>query len=482
MIYFKRILRYLTFVILLFSCAYYNTFHNAKKFYKEGYVLQQKGLPQAKTNFDKAIEKSALVISRYPRSRYVSHALFIIGMSYYHMGEYPKAITKFENLINVFPNSKFIHQANLYWTLALLENKDYNAALERLTTLKSDKGTKFLKREEQAQVSYKLAELYYQKGEYLLASEELESLRIRYPKSKYQKNALLLLANLYREQKKFDQAISTYNSYIKLFNEGNKTERALGIIGLAECLIETNQQQEGQKLLNEILNYELDSKNYLALGKFFIKVNQLPQARQYLRKIKGADQAEAYFLVASSFESEGKFDSAKIYYDSILTKRLSTEYTKHAEIRLAVLNPLFANMNLRNDSLTQARSDTVKTKSYMDSVIQSVDTIQNQDSAVIVDSAQIYYQRAEIYHLNLNQFHQAIAEYEKVYQKSPNSPYAPKALLAIAWIYKNRLNAESDTSQYFVPYQQILNQLITKYPNTDYAKKATTMLKALQNR
>ncbi|MEO0092477.1 MAG: tetratricopeptide repeat protein [candidate division WOR-3 bacterium] len=480
-----QIKRFLIITILLFSCVYYNTFHNAKKFYKEGVVLSQKGSAQAKSSFEKAIEKSALVISRYPRSRYVDHALFLIGMSYYHLGEYPKSISKFENLINVFPNSKFVNQANLYWAMALLENKDYNSALERLTALKSAKSTQTLSREEQAFVSYKLAELYYHKGDYLLASQELENFQKRYPKSRYQKDVLLLLANLYQDQKKFEQAISAYRAYIKLFNESNRTDRIIGIIGLARCLIEINQYQEGKKILNEILRYELDSKSYLALGKFFLKINELAEARQYLRKVKGADLPEAYFLLASSFENEGKFDSAKIYYDSILMKKASSEYTKYAEIRLAVLNPLFS--SLKSDSQVYSKhdlekSDTLSNQYTNDSTIKPIDTIINKKVVPAIDSAQIYYKLAEIYYLNLAQFQQAIAEYEKVYQRFPNSRYAPKALLAVAWIYKNKFNAESDTSRYFALYQQMLNQIINQYPNTEYAKKANEMLNSLRKK
>ncbi|MCX7785079.1 MAG: tetratricopeptide repeat protein [candidate division WOR-3 bacterium] len=482
-----RILRHLTLSLLLISCAYYNTFHNAKKFYKEAVVLQQKGSAQAKANFEKAIEKSALVISRHPRSRYVSQALFLIGMSYYHLAEYPKAIAKFENLINVFPNSKFVNQANLYWALALLENKDYNLALEKLTRLKSDKGIQFLNREEQALVTYKLAELYYRKGDYFLASQELENFRLRYKKSKYYKDALLLLGNLYREQKNFDEAIAAYKTYIKLFSESHKSERILGIIGLAECLMLTERLEEGQKILNEILNYELDSKNYLALGKFFLKINQSAQARQYLRKVKGIDAPQAYFLIASSFETEGIFDSAKIYYDSLLIKKTSSEYTKYAEIRLAVLNPLFtitkSDSQVKSDvarfDSVRAKAESLSNKYQNDSIVELIDTVENKKTGPAIDSAQIYYLLAEVYNLNLNQFVRAINEYEKVYQKFPTSPYAPKALLAIAWIYKNKLNAESDTSQFFTAYHQILNQIIRQYPETDYAKKASEMLKTL---
>jgi hypothetical protein len=55
-------------VVLVAACAYFNTFHNAKKYYAEGVTMKEQGQQtQAKAKFDKAVEKSARVIQRWPR-------------------------------------------------------------------------------------------------------------------------------------------------------------------------------------------------------------------------------------------------------------------------------------------------------------------------------------------------------------------------------------------------------------------------------
>ena len=85
---------------LLFSgCAYFNTFYNARKYYREGLDLKAANQPTpAKAKFEKAIEKSALVIQRWPRSRWADDALLLIGLSYYHQGYYDKAMRNFDQL------------------------------------------------------------------------------------------------------------------------------------------------------------------------------------------------------------------------------------------------------------------------------------------------------------------------------------------------------------------------------------------------
>ena len=50
-------------VLLGAGCAYFNTFYNAKAAYREGMKLKEQNQnSQAKAKFDKAIEKSALLI------------------------------------------------------------------------------------------------------------------------------------------------------------------------------------------------------------------------------------------------------------------------------------------------------------------------------------------------------------------------------------------------------------------------------------
>jgi hypothetical protein len=76
-------------VLLGGGCAFYNTFYNAKASYREGMKLKEQNQnTQARAKFDKAIEKSALVIKQWPKSRWVDDALFLVGTSYYQVGQY----------------------------------------------------------------------------------------------------------------------------------------------------------------------------------------------------------------------------------------------------------------------------------------------------------------------------------------------------------------------------------------------------------
>jgi hypothetical protein len=70
-------------IIILSSCAYFNTVYNAKNYFREGRKLvKHDTLVTDSENFSKAIEKSTSIIVKYPGTRWIDDALFMMGASY----------------------------------------------------------------------------------------------------------------------------------------------------------------------------------------------------------------------------------------------------------------------------------------------------------------------------------------------------------------------------------------------------------------
>ena len=523
---------YLAFLItIFFNCAFYNTFYNAEKYYREGVEKQKSSPAQAKTNFDKAVEKSALVISKYPRSKFTPQALFIIGMSSYYLGDYTKAIPKFENLLLVFPNSEFINEAKLYWAMSLIATGDYNTALVKLEDLQAGFAGKKGSNPIIELAQFKTAEIYLLRKDNELAVREFQIFINRYPKSEYYLKALLMLANSYHATKNYPDAIANYQKYLDKtkpktdnLKSDTSSERNNAVLSIAECYIESNQEAQGLKILDDITQNDtiksrqkLDSKSYLDLGKLFMQINDLPKARAYLKKVRDTKYlAEAFYLLGNSYETETKFDSAKVFYDSIVIKNLVSEYRTLAESRIMLLQLVVEKpaekpktpkpdtvkqqnrpeeikldtLKLPEDTLPVIEfdtlnnaigKDTIKTNEKTDTLTKlvNVDTLENirqKDTTAVADSAARQFHLAEIFNLNLKKYGQAITEYEKVYTQFPQSPYAPKALFAEVWIYKNILGAGIDTSQYNPDFKRVLNMIIAEYPNTEYANAAKDMM------
>ncbi len=533
---------YLAFIItMFFNCAYYNTFYNAEKYYNEGLEKQKTSATQAKTNFDKAVEKSALVISKYPRSKFTPQALFIIGMSYYYLGDYAKAIPKFENLLLVFPNSKFVNEAKLYWALSLIATEDYNNALVKLEELRASFPQHKASDPFIELVQYKTGEIYFSRKDFDQAIQEFQVFTNQHPKSDLYNNALLFLGDAHRALKHYPEAITNYEKYLaqtKVKTDDPKadtnSERTNVILRVAECYIESNQEAQGLKIIDDIVKgdtiksiQKLDSKSYLDLGKLFIQINDLTKARTYLKKVKDVKySAEAYYLLGNSYESETKFDTAKAYYDSIVIKNPTSDFRALAESRITLLQMVVEKPKekpktpspdtLKHENKPEEKAldtlkipeDTIQPPNELDTMKYTVETdtfknhmthdttkinvkpdttnkqaipdtlknISKAETNAYEDSASKQFHIAEIYNMNLKKYEQAILEYEKVNILFPKSPYAPKALFAKVWIYKNILGAQADTSHYNPDFKRVLNKIIIEYPNTEYANAAKDML------
>ncbi|MCX8014540.1 MAG: tetratricopeptide repeat protein [candidate division WOR-3 bacterium] len=504
--------------LIFLSCAYYNTFYNANKYYREALSKQKANPSLAKTNFEKTIEKSALVISKYPRSKYTPQALFMIGVCYYYLGEYSKAMAKFENLSLVFPQSKYIDEANLYWAYCLIATNDYNSALEKLQAIKLSQ-SKTLSRAQYESALLKLGELYYLLGDYVSAANELNNFIVKYPKSPLLLNALILLGDVQKTQQNYEQAILTYKQYLdkiglKRLQSTTAISDTSGYVPvslrLAECYIETNRMSEATNILEEIIQSDtlksrslFDSKTYLNLGKLYLKTNNVEKAQTYLRKINNVrDLAEGYYLLGNSYESQGKFDTAKAYYDSIVIKKLQSEWMTLAQSRSMLLSlvisepkPPSKQSTTKKDSLAKSLQtvDTLYEKGFEGAInndtMEHIDTLISKkiqkdtlqprvilDTISPLDLAERQFHLAEVYNLNLKKYEQALIEYEKVYTQYPKSPFAPKALFAMLWIYKNIMKADVDSSTYHQDFGRVLNKIVTDYPNTEYAKAAKELL------
>src|SRR5688572_4453423 len=99
------------------GCVYLNTFYNAEQAYEEGMRLREQGgdslSNSARAAFQRAAEKSAVVLDRHADSKYVDDALLLMGRSFSQLGRYDDASASFQRLIERFPESDLAPSARL---------------------------------------------------------------------------------------------------------------------------------------------------------------------------------------------------------------------------------------------------------------------------------------------------------------------------------------------------------------------------------
>jgi TolA-binding protein len=410
--------------LLFLSCAYFNTFYNAKSYYQEALRQQEHNPAQARELFKKSQERAALVISHHPNSRWADDALFLLGMCYYHSGQYTQALKSYEDFAVVFPKSPFNPQVKYYAALAALELGDRARGIASLSEIAKEKGPL------QEDAQFQLAKASLAGGEIAEAIAGYERFLELYPRSRHRDEAILTLAEHYLELPNYEKA----QGYLKKYLAKTYTSQAEALLKLAHCQLELKDPAAAAKTTQEIIDRypEKESQAWLLLGKAFFAQGRDSEALDALKKVKqGEAGAEASYLMAKRYEESQKFELALAYYDSVGIRAPNSEY---------------ATLALRRRSLLAQ--------------------LQAQEAEANPDQAQFLL--AEVYYLNLNQPEAALAEYEKVYKEYPQSPYAPKALYAQAWILKEVLHRDGAEDIYRI--------LIERYPDTPQAVKARKLL------
>ena len=434
----RRLAGVLLVAVVLFGggCAYFNTFYNAKASFREGMKLKEQNQnTQAKAKFDKAIEKSAMVIKQWPKSRWVDDALFLVGTSYYQEGQYAKAVRHFDQLNLAFPNSGFIPEGELYRGLALLADKQYGTARVTLDAVR-------LKYPKFADVAaYNLAKSFIDRKELERGTDSLAAFLQRFPKSRFRRPAAKLLADAAFTLKRYPEAENAYAFYARLSE--NPKQRALAKLKIAACRYEQGKHQEAVVQATDVLGRypELDDEANLLLGKALTETGRQMEALAVWVKVKGMGEygAEAAFRIGKHHEEGAEFDKARAYYDTARTRRVDSDYGVLAVKRLALLDALSARTTGKKtggDSLTPA------------------------EAMFLV---------AEVNNLNLGDFDKAMDLYQKVYDSFPSTDWAAKALFAKAWLARN---AKSDTAG----AEPILRRVIAEYPETEYADESRRWL------
>ncbi|MFO7650470.1 MAG: tetratricopeptide repeat protein [bacterium] len=417
-------------LVLTAGCAYFNTFYNAEKSFKEGLRLKgQNQQVQAKAKFDKSIEKSASVIQRWPRSRWVDDALFLVGRSYYETAQFGKAVRHFDQLELAFPKSPFADEAALYRARAMLGERRYAEGMLALEAVRAD----YPRLADAA--AFAAARSLIERDEAERGSESLAVLLQRWPRSSHRREALRLLADAEFKLEQYDRAAEHYARYIKAASDPR--QRAEAQLLAAAALIEQGKSEPAARLVRDVIGRypQLDDQANLLLGRALQGAGREADAIAAWTKVKAQNEygSEAMYRIGRYHETQGDIAVAKAYFDTARTRRAESRYGILAARRSALAEAL------------EARSGKTKPA----------------DAAL--------FGLAEAHNVSLGEHDRALELYGQVYDSFPQSDFAPQAMLAAAWILRS---SKSDTAA----AEPLLRRLVETYPDTEFADEARRWL------
>ncbi len=394
-------------LIFLADCAYYNTFFNAKQYFKQAEKEREKRLEREKKQpqlvkrktgravlssaerkkYDDAIKKASKVLELYPKSKYVDDALFLLGKCFFRKQDYPKAVRKFYELIENFPDSPFVPEARLWLSKVFIEQRDYESAQNSLQELINSSVRSRIVDE----ARYLLGGLFKNKKDYLRAITEFESSASHAKDEAIRARSYFEMGECYFELKNYEKAIESYSKARKYSPDERFEYDAMFKMGLTYEKIEKYDEAIDifKRLLTNIANQDYWPACRLEIAHSHRLAGRNEDAKYWYQDIiekhpKSVEAADAYFYLGKIYlEREGEYEFAKENFDKAPKENPRSPRANEARAMSKSIQRLLA---LREDILQQkkriAAGDSIA--AAMDSV--AIDMEKEEYSIGYIDS------------------------------------------------------------------------------------------------
>lgn len=434
------------------SCAYLNTFYNAEQAFAEGERLSGGGSgdppsAEARAAYEKAAEKSAIVLKRHGDSRYADDALLLMGRALQRLGRHPDAAAALERLLARFPESDLAPRARLALARSRRISGDPLAARAALAPL-FESGGAAPETGLEAEILHERALIALSAGRHEEAVLRFEEMLGREPDYARRGDLMLRFAEVLRAAGRVESALDTYARYREVAADPGARRRAG--IQMAEVMIEQGRTDEVSRLyatlLEESPSDSISAAVHLARGLMAEDAGRIEDAVADYRRAKG-------LLPGSEIASRAALREGRIAW--LVEKR--------REEALDILLDAFlhAPVSAYGDSARTMARGLAKVIHY-----RSLAREANELDPALRATAE--FRHAEEILLQEKDPATAIAAYESVVEGYPESPWAPRAMLAIG-ILEAREGRSAEA-------RRRLEALIERYPESPEADSARVEL------
>lgn len=416
------------------------------KYYLALCLLNLKQYEDAKVAF----QNFALSFSEHAKA---AEAWFKIGEINANLNKYSEAAVSFERARTFYPKNQIAAEA-LYMAAKYYKMSDDNVKAKKAINL-------ILQEYNNSEFTYParliLAEIYKTDGNIELAI--IESKKIIDASEKYKPEAILLLAKIYKEVYKLDEAESLLQKILTEYKNNKIVTDAnieLGLISkikndyskainLFKSLV-NNKQIEPSK--REFILFEL-GKTYFAIQDFEktidifkLLINEFPNTSYLL---------EAIFYIAKSLEQNNNYNEALSFYGKIINANSSNLLTEKSYINASIIAEKIGNIhhsiNYYLNYANFTKSNTNKQEAYI--------------------------RIAKLYKKHLKDYPKAIEYFESALKYETQNPNLTKILLEIGECRELMEDYKSaiEGYEYLIKSFPSSDEAITAQERIDYIKK-----------
>lgn len=442
-------------------CAYLNHIFNADRNYEDATKLEQAkadSLPgdsefvatgEAAKKYDKVIEKGSRVLERFPdNDRQTARAVFLIGESFRHKGEWSKAVTKYDEFERYFPDHDSMPKVEYERAYCLYKNGEYDISRFALQSI-LDAGDAHPFYHE----GLNLLSLLEEKGDFTeQAIAALEKMLADSSGTPYMRGrAHMRLASLYFKSQNYPKAREHYRA--KEIVELPMGDQYSAALHAAECLALTEAYAQAADEYKRMIDNK-EFKQYLPdlhvrRAELLLRAQNWTEGEKLLHFVtdeyeKTEYASRGFFDLGEFYQTEKReYEPALAYYDSSFLAKPVSSWGKNARERRDALKRLLA---LRaQDSLSDTTEDAKK--KFFDTEFQI----------------------AELFLFKLSELDSSLVRLDRIIEGSEDTAIVMRASYARAFIY-DEFKQDEDKAE------ELYKEIIAKYPKTEYAKQAQVNL------
>ena len=449
-------------IFLFFSsCAYFNTFYNAKIYYQdaEKIRIQKEGesIPiSAIDKYGKVIEKCKKVLKDHPDSKYVSNAYLLMAKARFFRGDYTLALEDLKRVRDI-KKRKIIEEAQYWEALCNWKVGKSNLATIQLESLLKISKSNTIK----SKCYLSLSEIYREFSE----TEKMVSYLNQAAKfsSDRAEKALIYsrLAEIAFNKEDYQASLEGYRNLISYSLSKDKIEDAnLQILKIMRL---TKDYNSAEKKVKSLL---LDEKFKGIAGDLELELVQLYRAQGNSEEIesrlntivnryqKTSVSAEAYYQLGQIYSSTlWDLSKAKEYFSLVSKESSKSIFVPMANSRISAI-----------DTYNDVKKDLETHQSLKRVQNEFDDSTKTNVSAVIPDKTvpELLYHLGDLEAFSFKRYNIGIDYFNIVIEQHGNSSYNAKSHFALMFIY----DILGDSSS----YNSTKNILLTNFPNSEYSK------------
>lgn len=425
------------------SCAYYNTFYLAERYYERGAA----GLPYpvekpdatASDQFRRSIDYSKKLLAQYPKSKWVDDAYLLWARALLGRDDPLQTVNMLEGFNERFPESPLRNEARFYLGVGYRQARKYEPALAALDTFIARAPKHDLIAFAHLERSRALSSLDRPDEAAEAASVIIE----RHPKSGLELQAYTARAEARLEAGQYEGARADF----KTLGQRSRTdeERLNYLLREADCLEAARDYDAELELLSEALSYEIEP------SKPDTGAVRTPQQLQ-----PGLDRYGRILMrIGTVHLLAGRMDEALGAYRRIVEVYPKTPLGAEAQYRIGYA------FETVGDDFALARAEYDKVKDHTGATGFGVQALQRAQNLARIEQfrdaaddssgqhAEAGFILAEQYLFQLDKPERAVEEYRRIAAEFPGTAIAAKAKTAEAWVLSRKLDRRAEADSLF---------------------------------